>query len=367
MFFKVGWKEFVQKAEKCEDIMCIGAGKRLKHIEEVFDNEILNKVKYIADNDLNKQGTEIEIGNRKIVVQSVLALIPELNENTIVIIVPIFFRDILRQLESYNEFFQTSIFAFSYLIGSYYDSKALEKEIPDNLRLSKEKRIPKKIHYCWFGRNPLPEKYKKWMGSWKKHCPDYEIIEWNEDNYDISKNKYMKQAYEAKKWGFVPDYARLDIIYNYGGIYLDTDVELIKSLDDLLYQEAFAGFESDQYVALGLGFGAVAGNKLIGGMLEDYDRYSFIDKSGEMNLTPSPIISTEYLKKHGLVQNGEYQILDDCLTIYPEKFLSGKGGGTREICLASYTHSIHHYDASWLDDDEKQIRNLIKKEMQLED
>ena len=104
--------------------------------------------------------------------------------------------------------------------------------------------IPKKIHYCWVGGNSKPPLVKKCIQSWKKYCPDYEIIEWNESNYDISKNIYMKQAYEAKKWAFVTDYMRLDIIYEHGGIYLDTDVELIKNIDDLLSNEAFAGIES---------------------------------------------------------------------------------------------------------------------------
>ena len=101
--------------------------------------------------------------------------------------------------------------------------------------------IPKKIHYCWFGGNPLPELAIRCIESWKKYCPDYEIIRWDESNYDVTKNKYMYQAYENKRWGFVPDYARLDIIYNYGGIYLDTDVELLNSLDDLLDQKCFLG------------------------------------------------------------------------------------------------------------------------------
>ena len=117
--------------------------------------------------------------------------------------------------------------------------------------------IPKKIHYCWFGNNPLPEKDRKCIESWKKYCPNYEIIRHDENNYDISKNKYMKQAYESKKWGFVPDYARLDIIYNEGGIYLDTDVELTKNLDELLKYDAYMGFEDDIHVSPGLGFGAI--------------------------------------------------------------------------------------------------------------
>ena len=104
--------------------------------------------------------------------------------------------------------------------------------------------IPKIIHYCWFGGAELPEKDRKCIESWKKFCPDYQIIEWNENNYDVTKNTYMYQAYQAKKWGFVPDYARLDIIYQHGGIYLDTDVELVKNLDSLLENDAFMGFVS---------------------------------------------------------------------------------------------------------------------------
>ena len=104
--------------------------------------------------------------------------------------------------------------------------------------------IPKVIHYCWFGKNELPEDAKRCIASWKKFCPDYEIIEWNETNYDVRKNKYMSDAYDEKKWAFVSDYARIDIIYNYGGIYLDTDVELLRPLDELLKDKMFCGWES---------------------------------------------------------------------------------------------------------------------------
>lgn len=122
-------------------------------------------------------------------------------------------------------------------------------------------RIPKIIHYCWVGGANKPKSVQYCIDTWKKYCPDYEIIEWNEDNYDFSKNQYMKEAYNSKKWGFVPDYARLDIIYQHGGIYMDTDVEMVASLDSLLEYEGFFGFENTGngqfYVNCGHGFGAV--------------------------------------------------------------------------------------------------------------
>lgn len=103
--------------------------------------------------------------------------------------------------------------------------------------------IPKKIHYCWFGRNPLTESAKKCIESWKKYCPEYEIIEWNENNFDLTENRYAREAYEQKKWAFVSDYARLKIVYEQGGIYMDVDVELIKPLDELTELDGYMGFE----------------------------------------------------------------------------------------------------------------------------
>ena len=108
--------------------------------------------------------------------------------------------------------------------------------------------IPKKIHYCWFGRNPLPPLALKCIASWKEYCPDYEIKEWNEDNFDLSINAYVREAYEARKWAFITDYVRLYALVNEGGIYMDTDVEVLKPLDDLLCYDAVSGFESETQI-----------------------------------------------------------------------------------------------------------------------
>ena len=207
--------------------------------------------------------------------------------------------------------------------------------------------IPKKIHYCWIGGNPLPASAKKCIESWKKFCPDYEIIEWNESNYDFTKNQYMKEALEAKRWGFVPDYARLDIIYQYGGIYLDTDVEIIKSFDGLLSDKGFAGFESKEYVALGLGFGAEAGNPVIKKLMDSYENLRFKNPDGTLNIVASPELNTVEFCDLGLQRTGEMQNLMECFTIYPTEYFCPKSMNDGIIRKTKNTYSIHHFDATW--------------------
>ena len=160
--------------------------------------------------------------------------------------------------------------------------------------------IPRKIHYCWFGRGEKPRLAQKCIASWKKYCPDYKIIEWNEQNFDISKNRYVQQAYEAKKYAFVSDYARLAVVYEYGGIYLDTDVELVRPLDELLELPGFMGFQTNNEVATGLGFGARKGNPVVQALLRDYDALDFLKADGSADLTPCPERNTRVLQALGV-------------------------------------------------------------------
>ena len=164
--------------------------------------------------------------------------------------------------------------------------------------------IPKKIHYCWFGRNPLPESAKKCIESWKKYCPAYEIIEWNENNFDLTENRYAREAYEQKKWAFVSDYARLKIVYEQGGIYMDVDVELIKPLDELTELDGYMGFEKEidgqMWIATGLGFGARAGHPIVGALLKDYEDIPFIKEDGRLDTESCPGRNTRTLRTFGL-------------------------------------------------------------------
>ena len=208
--------------------------------------------------------------------------------------------------------------------------------------------IPRVIHCFWFGGKPFDSMSEKCIESWKKYCPDYQIRIWNESNYDITKNQYMKQAYDSGKYGFMVDYARLDVIYRYGGIYLDTDVELLKSLDELLDNKCFMGFETEKTVALGLGFGAEPKNDTIYSLLSYYEDVEFILPNGSLNLRPSPGIQTEVLKKIGMIPNGEEQTIGDGCHIYPKCVFNPCDIDTRIITIEEKTISIHHYAGSWL-------------------
>lgn len=225
--------------------------------------------------------------------------------------------------------------------------------------------IPKKIHYCWIGGNPLPKSAQKCIASWKKFCPDYEIIEWNESNYDFTKNQYMKEALEAKKWGFVPDYARLDIIYKHGGIYFDTDVEVVASFDSMLENNGFAGFEDRSFINFGQGFGAEAGNPVIKKLRDSYNSLNFINVDGTLNMVASPELNTIILVEMGLNRNGEKQILNNCFTIYPSDYFCPKSFTDGIIRTTDNTYSIHHYEASWFPDywqkDIKRKRKIKQK------
>lgn len=222
--------------------------------------------------------------------------------------------------------------------------------------------IPKKIHYCWFGRNPKPELAKKCLKSWKKYCRGYEIIEWNEDNYDLSKAPlYVRQAYAEKKWAFVTDYVRLQIVYEQGGIYMDTDVELRKCPDKLLNHQAFFGFESEKYIATGLGFGAVKGCQILKEMMDDYLSIPFVLPDGSYDLVTCPVRNTEVFLKHGLRQDNSMQILEGDILILPKEYLAPIDTNTNELQSTVNTISIHWFSGSWCSEEEQKARDECNK------
>lgn len=356
-------KQMAQNIKNVDYVICFGAGKRLERLKQVFENtEIWQKIRCFIDNDEKKWNTKLSIEDREFEIISLKELKMRKYDNFLIIITCEKYVDIEKQLDEDKELRNIDYYCLTHIWMLEQEEKALQKYVPLNIKLCKEPVIPKVIHYFWFGGKPLPDRYKIWMESWHKFCPDYEIVEWNENNYDIKKNAYMYQAFQKRKWGFVPDFARLDIIYEYGGIYLDTDVELVGNIDDLLYQKGFVGFEDSGYVNLGSGFGAVKKLPIVKDMMDMYDELQFINPDGNLNLVPSPVWQTEILKKYGLQMNGEYQIVNN-LTVYPAKVLNGKSVYTRRIILKPYTKMIHHFDGSWLEKEKKNRTIQIEKDM----
>lgn len=203
--------------------------------------------------------------------------------------------------------------------------------------------IPKIIHYCWFGRGEKPKLSQKCIASWKKFCPDYEIIEWNEDNFDVNMNAYTRMCCAEKRYAFLSDYARLVILQEHGGFYFDTDVELVRPIDDLRVHPAFIGFETNDYVNTGEGFGAEPHNPAVALLLSEYD---FL-LNGEQGTKGCPILNTQALIKRGLVRDGSFQDLGD-IVVYPAAYFNPYDDPIGKLLITPETYSIHWYSKSWM-------------------
>ena len=223
--------------------------------------------------------------------------------------------------------------------------------------------IPKVIHYCWFGRGQMPQLALKCIESWKKYLPDYEIKEWNEDNFDLDMYPYVREAYDNRKFAFVTDVVRLYALYHEGGIYMDTDVEVLKSLDSLLKYEAVSGFESPTQIPTGL-MACREGHPLFKELLYEYNGIHFVKEDGTLDLTTNVVRITNACLKNGLVLNNKLQTIKG-FTILPKDYLCPKSYKDGKIYLTKNTMTIHHFAGSWLDDKTRSRHNNKRKILSL--
>lgn len=219
--------------------------------------------------------------------------------------------------------------------------------------------IPKIIHYCWVGGNPLTDLAQKCIESWKKYCPDYEIKRWDETNFDISCCDYVREAYEAKKWAFVTDVVRLYALVNYGGIYMDTDVEVLKPLDDFLNYEAFSGFESEKAIPTGI-MACEKGQELFKELLYEYTNAHFMKPDGTYDETTNVVRITNTCLKYGFVPNNQLQTIKG-FTLFPKDYFCPKDHVTRATRLTANTFTIHHFDGSWKSEEERYVASLKQR------
>ena len=333
-------------------IVCFGAGNTLRDFCKRYESfGALERIYRIIDNNRDAhfewQGIVYDTYTPEDFISSC-----DINIDFILLITSISYHDIINQLQSIREFdgVECYIYQFSRHRPPLYDMPKFEQ--------NSSPKIPKLLHYIWFGGKDIPEKNKRWMKTWGEKCPDYEIIRWDETNYDVSKHPYMYSAYKEKKWAFVSDYARLDIVYQYGGVYLDTDVEILRSFDDLLYDEAFCGFSSVNYVATGLGFGSVKGLPIIMRLRDYYDNVAFYNHDGSLNLDDNGIQQTTVLDQLGLLYENNATQLIDGLRIYPTDVLSPIDYMGNPTAFTKNTYSIHHFEASWLPENQMDSRKI---------
>ena len=207
--------------------------------------------------------------------------------------------------------------------------------------------IPKIIHYCWFGRGEKPELAKKCIASWRKSCPDFEIREWNEGNCDYLSIPFMAEAYAAKKYACVSDVMRLIVLEQYGGVYFDTDVEVLRDISPLLDDEGFIGFENDQFVNSGQVMAAKAHHPVIQAMIEEYKKLHFTNADGTTTPVGCPRLNTDVMERFGLIRNGREQVVAG-IHVYPADYFNPMDSTTGKLTKTENTYSIHWYSMSWL-------------------
>ncbi|MDR1688873.1 MAG: hypothetical protein LBS21_09735 [Clostridiales bacterium] len=352
--------EFIKRIER-KKLVCFGAGDWVSALCVDFPEYNLEKyISYIVDNNLLLREREKSINGTTISIFSPEKLINEADKNTVILITSRhYFKDIFSNLNSETNLKNVDCYFSCYIYETQYQSMSFN--VPDSYRANLNRVIPKLIHYFWFGGKPMPEQNKRFIDSWRKFCPDYDIIEWNENNYDFSRHPFTKEAAKEKMWSKVASYARFDVVYKYGGIYMDTDVEVIKPLDELLYNNGYIGFESRKRINGGSGFGAVKNFNAIREIRDYFDNIPFKNKDGTCNLTACPEYETASLIQYGFKRlSADFQIING-LTVYPMEFFNPILPFTMLNNFTKNTFSIHHYDISWVSQESKDSREFMRK------
>lgn len=353
-FINLSYEDFL-KRKGGKKIVQFGASTAWSYFFELFPNiknDILNDTLYIVDNDKSKQGKEFGIAGNNFLIQDINTLYNNKNYVILIVVSLAYHKNICEQLKTLN--LSDNIECYSLPLMTYRYNKADNACIDSYFSVHKSPINKTIIHSFWFSGEEKPDLYKKCIESWHKYCTDFEIIEWNAHNYDVKKNKYMFEAFEQQKWAFVSDYARLDVIYNYGGIYMDMDVELLNPIDDLINTKNFFCRQEDGLIELGSGFGALQGDNLIGEMLETYKNRRLILDNGEIDKTPQPAWLNNLFKSYGIYKSHDSQIIEDRVILSNDYITCFSDSDS----INQAKLGIHWHNGGWLDEKD---RELIKK------
>lgn len=346
-----GPKELVREIQD-KKLYFFGAGRSLGNCLDVYCQ---NKTpEAVVDNNEALWGTVKTLDGREARVIGVKDFLKELErtplEQVVLIITAVFYgAEIVEQLDGIPELDGLTCYLHAVVRNTAEPTPAFTFS-------AGEQKIPKKIHYFWVGGHPLPARLQKCVDSWRRFNPDYEIIRWDESNYDFTKVDYMREAYENKAWGFVPDYARLDVVYQYGGIYLDTDVEVLRSLDVLLCDEAFFGAPGGDQINTGVGFGAAPRCGLLKELRDYYIDQHFVGSGN----APCCQYQHPILKRYGFRISNEYQKIND-MVVYPAEVFSPFGIVGLGNFLSDQAVAIHHCEHSWIAENERVALQNLKE------
>ena len=349
----------LQDKIKEQKLVLFGIGEYFElYMKEILPTEILKSVAYVIDN--GQKESILRIGENNVQVYAPSKLICE--DRCIVLICSSnYMYEMYEQLQSMNLDDDISCYIFPLIMvnSAGKQDTQIKKYIQETESFPK---IQKVIHSFWFSGDEKPEIYQKCIDSWRKICPDYDIKEWNMQNYDYTKNRFMKQAIETNKWAFASDYARLDVIYRQGGIYLDMDVELLRPMDSLLGGEAFFTFDTQNDIDLGT-FAARAGNPLVKKMMELYDNIDFLPDMKSMNQLCQPRYIRATLKECGLTLNGNMQLIDG-MVFLPRTYFVPQDSVVYELsAMSEETLAIHRYNAGWKNNDYRAKRIMNNRKL----
>lgn len=349
-------KEFAEVI-KGKRLFCFGSGRQAEGLFSKYrELRLESALCGFIDNDESKQGKEKIINAKRIRIYSFEQFLKQVDESTIVLTTSMYCPYMIEQMDREEKLDKLNCY-IDFLVENAY----CEQKIP--WRKCGQNKIPKMIHYCWFGNGPMPDRFCGYIESWKEKCPDYQIIRWDESNYDINNSNYIRQAYAHKKWAFVSDFARLDIIYRYGGVYLDTDVELLENMDILLCDDFFCGFEQNNYVNFGLGFGAVKGHPIVGNLLARYKAMDFELPGGELNETACAVFHLEEMQKQGFLTENKFQYQNG-VSLYPSEVFAPYDLLGLQRFVTENTISIHHYSSTWWSKNAEMSMEYLKKKLE---